>query len=51
MADCDVKNVGLLVFVISVLVWLITITAVFQVKISDTAGDIGITFIPFIDQL
>ena len=43
------KGVGLLLFIVSVVIWLITITAVFQIKLNETSGNIRITYIPFID--
>ena len=44
----DTKRWGCSLFILSVLVWLITITAVFQIRINDLAGNIGIALISFI---
>ena len=46
----DTKRWGCSLFIVSVLVWLITITAVFQVTINHTAGNMGITYFSFIDH-
>ena len=46
----DAKRWGCSLFILSVFVWLITITAVFQIRINDLAGNIGITLIPLIFQ-
>ena len=46
----DTKRWGCSLFILSVLVWLITITAVFQIRINDLAGNIGITLISLIVQ-
>ena len=46
-----IKIAGTVIFIVSVLIWLITITAVFETRIQDLEeGNFDIKYIPFIDQ-
>ena len=45
-----IKVAGTVIFIVSVLIWLITITAVFETKLQDLEGNLEIEYIPFIDQ-
>ena len=45
-----IKVAGTVIFIVSVLIWLITITAVFETKLQDLEGNFDIEYIPFIDQ-
>ena len=45
-----IKVAGTVIFSVSVLIWLITITAVFETKLQDLEGNSDIEYIPFIDR-
>ena len=47
MENLDIKRAGTVLFII-VLIWLITITTVFQIRINDIPGNVDITLVQFI---
>ena len=47
MENLDIKRAGTVLFII-VLIWLITITTVFQLRLNDIPGKVDITLIQFV---
>ena len=46
-----IKVAGTVIFIVSVLIWLITITAIFETRLQDLEGNFDIKYIPFIDPI